>query len=393
MISEEEALRRILDDVPVLPTRQVPLADTLNYFAAADCIARTPLPNFDNSAMDGYAVIAADSGVGKRLKIAGEQPAGVDRRLQLHSGEAIRIFTGAPIPAGADAVVMQEDVNASDAEIIINTEVQPGEFIRCRGCDVAQGQKIVGKGERLRTVKVAALAAEGFAEVEIGGEVTAAVLSTGDELVALGKPLQSGQIYDSNAVLLQNLLLECRAKLGSVEHSGDEEDALIAALRRAAENRVVVITGGVSVGQHDLVKSALKAIGAEINLWRVAIKPGKPFLFGRAGECRVFGLPGNPVSSFVTFLTFVRPAILRMMGAAANELQMRKIPALLREAITGDSERPHYIRGSLEHGEFTPVGRQESHAIFGLSKSNALLRVPAGMNFEAGDFIEVEIWY
>ena len=222
--------------------------------------------------------------------------------------------------------------------------------------------------------------------------MTAAVLSTGDELVAPGEPLKPGQIYDSNSVLLRNLLVQCRVNVRAVEHCRDDEDTLITALRRLSDNRVLLITGGVSVGQHDYVKSALTAIGAEINLWRVAIKPGKPFLFGRADNCRVFGLPGNPVSTFVTFLRFVRPAILRMMGAADAELPLPRIPARLGADVASDGERPHYIRGRLATGEFMPVGRQESHAIFGLSRSNALLRVPAGAEFRAGELIEVEVW-
>ena len=392
MISEEEALQRILNNASPLPVRCVPLTETLNCFAAEDCIARTPLPNFDNSSMDGYAVIASDCRPGQPLRLTGEQPAGLDRRLRVGRGETIRIFTGAPLPAGADAVVMQEDVTANGSQILINTDVEPGEFVRRRGCDVAEGQKLVGKGERLRAVNIAALAAQGFAELEIGGEVTASVLSTGDELVSPGEQLSPGQIYDSNSVLLRNLLLQSGATVLAVEHCADEEDALIAALRRLSQNRILLISGGVSVGQHDLVKSALKTIGAEINLWRVAIKPGKPFLFGRVADCRVFGLPGNPVSSFVTFLKFVRPAMLRMMGAAENELGLRQISAHLTEDVAGDGDRPHYIRGKLTAGEFTPVGRQESHAVVGLSRSNALLRVPAGGKFLEGELVKAEIW-
>src|SRR4051812_19907395 len=202
MISEEEALQQILNDTLPLPGRKVALANALNSFTVEDCIARTPLPNFDNSAMDGYAVIASDCRPGTQLKLTGEQAAGVDRHLRISSGETIRIFTGAPMPGGADAVVMQEDVTPNGSEIVINTDVETGEFVRRRGCDLAAGQKIVGKGERLRAVTVAALAAQGFEKIAIGGQVTAAVLSTGDELVSSGRDLQPGQIYDSNSVLL-----------------------------------------------------------------------------------------------------------------------------------------------------------------------------------------------
>jgi len=182
VISEEEAYRRILDAVAPLPPRTVPLSEALNCFAAEDYFASTPLPNFDNSAMDGYAVRATDCVRGKRLRVIGEQPAGMDRRLRLGSGEAIRIFTGARLPAGADAVVMQEDVSAEHGEIVLNTDVEPGEFVRRKGCDLAEGQNIVGQGERLGSVKLAILAAQGLAEIRIGGKVTVAILSTGDEI-------------------------------------------------------------------------------------------------------------------------------------------------------------------------------------------------------------------
>jgi molybdopterin molybdotransferase len=296
------------------------------------------------------------------------------------------------MPAGADTVVMQEDVTAEGFEIVINTEVEPGEFVRRQGCDLAVGQKILDKGDRLRAVGIATLASQGFADVVIGGEVSAAVLSTGDELVSPGQKLELGQIYDSNAILLSGLLRGCEADVRLVDHCPDREDALVSAVQRASQNSVLLISGGVSVGQHDLVKSALKAIGAEIDIWRVAIKPGKPFLFGRAGACRIFGLPGNPVSSFVTFLKFVRPAILRLMGAADQELNLRTVLARAAQDATGDAERPHYFRGNLANGEFTPIGRQESHALFGLSRSNALLRVAPGAEVRAGDMVKVEIW-
>jgi molybdopterin molybdotransferase len=176
----------------------------------------------------------------------------------------------------------------------------------------------------------------------------------------------------------------------SVEHCRDNRESLHEAIKRGIKNHILIISGGVSVGEHDLVKDALHRLGAQIDIWRVAIKPGKPFLFGKIGECAVFGLPGNPVSAFVTFLQFVRPATLKMMGATNFDLP--KVPAKLSLDLTNDSDRPHYIRGKVERGNFTPIGRQESHALFGLSQSNALLRVAVGESFPAGVIVDVRIW-
>jgi len=209
----------------------------------------------------------------------------------------------------------------------------------------------------------------------------------------------------------------CGAVVDSVEHCRDEREPLLEAVKRGIKNHILIISGGVSVGEHDLVKDALHRVGAQIDIWRVAIKPGKPFLFGSvalsspspqssppgrggreapgessisATDCFIFGLPGNPVSAFVTFLQFVRPAILKMMGA--SNLDLPEVPAKLTVDLTNDSDRVHYIRGKLEEGKFTPVGRQESHALFGLSQSNALLRVAVGESSKAGETFNVQIW-
>src|SRR6266516_1784696 len=388
MIAEEEARKKVLEKIEVRTSRRVSLSHALNCFAGEDYFSSLPLPNFDNSAMDGYAVVASACAVAKRLRVIGEQPAGLDRKLRVSPGEAIRIFTGAPMPAGADAVVMQEDVTRDGSEIVINIDVDPGDFVRRRGCDLTEGQKIVAKGEPIRPATIALLASQGFREVSVGGEVDAAIISTGDELAEPGAKLQPGQIYESNSVLLQALLQRCGAPAKLVQHCKDDADSLRKTLEQAVRYSVLIINGGVSVGEYDLVQSTLRSLGAKIDIWRVAIKPGKPFVFGWIGNCAVFGLPGNPVSAFVTFLQFVRPAILKMMGA--SEVDLPKVPAKLITDLTNDSDRVHYIRGKFENGTFAPFGRQESHALFGLSQSNALLRLEVGEARTGGESVDVQ---
>jgi len=390
MISEQEARAQILEAVRPSPPRQLSILEALDCFAAQDYLGRLPLPTFDNSAMDGYAVIAADCRPGATLRLIGEQPAGLDRQLRVTSGAAVRIFTGAPVPEGADAVVMQEEVTRDGETITVNTAVYPRQYIRERGCDLVVGQKIVAAGERIRATTVALLASQGFETVSVGPEVRVAIISTGDEVVNPGEPLQPGQVYNSNSVLLQSLLRRFPGVFSATQHCGDDRDSLRRALTAGAKNQLVIVSGGVSVGEHDLVQATLRSLGARIHIWRVAIKPGKPFLFGRLGDCLFFGLPGNPVSAFVTFLQFVRPAILKMLGA--SNLELSTLPARLVVDLANDGERVHYVRGRLEEGNFTPVGRQESHALHGLSQANALLRVAAGESLPAGAEIEVRVW-
>ena len=390
MITEEEARRRILEKVTPLDERTVPLREAIDCFAARDYFARLPLPAFDNSAMDGYAAMASSCKKGGRLRVTGEQPAGPDRKLRVRGGEAVRIFTGAPVPEGADVIIMQEDVTRDGADVTLNVEVAAGEFVRQRGCDLAEGQIILARGERIRAATIALMASQGFADAFVGGKPSAAVISTGDELIKPGDELQAGQIYDTNSVLLGALLLRCGIRPAAAQHCGDDRKSLSDAIKRGIKNHVLIISGGVSVGEHDLVKESLRELGVKIEIWRVAVKPGKPFLFGTIDGCFVFGLPGNPVSAFVTFLQFVRPAILRMMGA--TNLDLPHVPARLASDVVSDGNRPHYIRGRIEKGNFVPIGRQESHALFGLSRANALLRLAVGQSLKADQIVDVQIW-
>jgi molybdopterin molybdotransferase len=388
MISEEEARAKVLAAISPLPSEKVRLADALDRFAADDLRAGTALPPFDNSAMDGYAVVALSAGKGARLKIVGEQPAGVARDLRLSMGEAVRIFTGAPIPAGADTVVMQEETKREGDFVLIETDqISAGDFVRKAGADLVVGQTILRTGERLSPARIGLVASQGVAELELHRRPLLAIVTTGDETVAPGGELRSGEIFESNGAMLSALARRAGANVLTVAHARDDFAELTAALRAGLQADALIVSGGVSVGEHDLVRDGLRKLGAELELWRVAIKPGKPFLFGKCDSCAVFGLPGNPVSSFVTFLLFVRPALLRMMGA--GELHLPHTLARLTNDVSGDDLRPHYLRGKLEAGLFTPVGRQESHALYGLSQANALVRVPAREKLAAGSGVTV----
>jgi molybdopterin molybdotransferase len=388
VISEEKAREKILSAVAPLPATEVSLAHALDRFAANDLFATIPLPPFDNSAMDGYAVVANSAGKNARLKIAGEQPAGLSKNLSLSKSEAVRIFTGAPMPIGADAVVMQEETQREGDFVLIQAEqISVGDFVRKAGADLAVGQQIVKRGDRLRPATLGLLASQGIESVRVGAQPRVAIVTTGDELAAPGQQLRSGEIFESNGLMLASLAAKPGMEVAMRRHCPDNFATLCTTLRDAVHQDAVIISGGVSVGEHDLVREALREIGAEIDLWRVAVKPGKPFLFGKRDRCLIFGLPGNPVSTFVTFLVFVRPALLQMMGAI--DLSLPRANARLVHEITGDETRPHYFRGQLADGAFTVIGRQESHAIFGLARANALLRVRPEARLSAGSEVEV----
>jgi len=388
VISEEEAREKILSAVSPLPATEVSLGDVLDRFAATELFAIIPLPPFDNSAMDGYAVVAKSAGKNARLKIVGEQPAGISKDLSLLEGEAVRIFTGAPMPIGGDAVVMQEETQREGDYVLIQAEkISVGDFVRKAGADLAIGQRISKRGDRLRSATLGLLASQGIKSVRVGARARVAIVTTGDELAAPGQQPQPGEIFDSNGLMLASLAAKTGVEVAMPRHCPDNFDTLCTTLRDAVHQDAVIISGGVSVGEHDLVREALREIGAKIDLWRVAVKPGKPFLLGKRDQCLIFGLPGNPVSAFVTFLVFVRPALLQMMGAI--DLSLPRANARLTHEIAGDETRPHYFRGELADGAFTVIGRQESHAIFGLARANALLRVRPGARLSAGSEVEV----
>lgn len=397
MLTEQEALEHILSAVTPLSPRSVPLREALHGYAARAVHATTPLPGFDNSAMDGYAVRAEDTRTTEPLRIMGATAAGEVASTTLEPHTAIRIFTGAPIPPGADAVIMQEDVS-TDAEkksIVCQEPVELGENVRVLGCDLCVGQRIVDRGEQLNAARLAVLASQGLTHVDIAEAPRIAVVTTGDELIPPGEPLSPGKLYNSNGIMLEAMLRSVGiSAVITTHHLRDNLEETVAALRELTQRcDFIILSGGVSVGEHDYIKPALEALGIPAEFWRVKVKPGKPVLFAKTSTssrpCHLFGLPGNPVSSHVTFHLFVRPALLKALGAGDASLSLPRATALLTRSLKNKGDRPHYIRGVHESGTFTPTGVQQSHALFSLSRANALLRMGPEEELKEGTGVQV----
>ncbi|MFT5469379.1 MAG: molybdopterin molybdotransferase [Verrucomicrobiales bacterium] len=381
MLDEFEARSRILAAATPAAAEAVPLRDALGAYAAEDIAAKLALPGFDNSQVDGYAVRAREAFHGARLNISGKQPAGANRGLTVSHGEAIRIFTGAPIPNEVDAVVMQEDTEIfSKGRIRIREGVDEGDFIRRKGSDLCVGQKILQHGDLLTPSRVGVLASQGMTEVNVR-QPRVAVVTTGDELVNPGGELPDGAIFNSNGPMLASAVHKLGVTRVTERHAPDETKKLTETLEAAlGDSDVCIIAGGVSVGEHDLVKGVLGKLGVDGGFWRVRVKPGKPLFFGKKGDRLVFGLPGNPVSAYITFQLFVRPALLRVAGAKIPD-EAPPLPTrdadLTDEVVNDRGNRPHYVRGWFDETAetFRPVGLQQSHALYGMSRTNALVRV------------------
>jgi molybdopterin molybdotransferase len=386
LLTEQETLRRVLDATGPLPTEEVPIVDAGDRVLAQSLFAGVALPAFNNSSMDGYAVIAPEARPGAKLSVVGEQSAGRDRQLRVQPGTAVRIFTGAPLPEGADAVLMQEDAERIGDDIIVHTELRPAENVRMRGGDLCEGQKIGQPGTRLSPQRLALLASQGLSRVIVYRRPNVSVVVTGSELRKPGGLLGLGEIYETNGIMLSELVRKSGGLPIHFDPIPDDEEAHIRALRKALESDVALVAGGVSVGEKDLVKPVLRKLGVELELWRVAIRPGKPFLFGRLGHKLVFGLPGNPVSAYVTFVVFVRPALLRLQGWGGESSERTKVRAAQR--LRNPDERPHYLRGTLRSDGFALVGPQESHALFALSQADALVRLEANQEAAEGEMLE-----
>jgi molybdopterin molybdotransferase len=378
LVSIEHAQRLILERVRPLPVEPVEVAEVAGRVAAEPVRAGVDLPPFPSSAMDGFAVRAADAP--GELPVVFRIAAGQPSPRPLAAGEAMGIATGGVVPQGADAVIPVEYVVDHDNSVEIPEAVDVGANVRPAGGDVAAGEVVIPAGTVLAAAQVGAAAAAGAGEVVCGKRPQAAVLATGSELQLPGRPLAPGQVYEANSVMLAAALADAGAVVQRLVSVADDEEAHRRALERGLEADVLVTSGGVSVGPHDLVRGALRALGVEEVFWGVAVKPGKPISFGVRDGTLVFGLPGNPVSSLVGYELFVRPALLALQGA--TEPLPRFDRGVLAQPVRRNPFRDELIRARREVGEtavqLEPLRGQESHMIARAAGADSLVLVEAG---------------
>ena len=435
MLELEQAVEKILETIPAATPERVALSEAHGRVVVEKILASIALPAFDNSSVDGYAVRAEDvAGASTRkpvsLALAGRVAAGECFEGELRAGQCIRIFTGSPLPRGADAVVMQEDTGASNIqhptsniqrpikktegrnqetasewgqanEVVFLDSAKPWENVRFRGEDVKLGASIAEPGDVLSAAQLGLLvAATGVAHVNVGCRPSVALIATGSELVEptsgvrdlRSSSLRGGQIYESNRVALTPLVGGAGGLPTIFPIVPDEPEATRVALERAFSQCDIVVTcGGVSVGEMDFVKSAFEELGGQLEFWKVAIKPGRPFVFGRKGNKFLFGLPGNPVSAFVTFLLLVRPALLLWQGM--SEVGLPSSYGILAEPLSNSGKRRHFMRVSMDkEGKVRSAGIQASHIFSSLAVARGLVDLAPETTLPAGSTVRVLRW-
>jgi molybdopterin molybdotransferase len=399
MIQVDEAREIILAKIATKGVEKVPLDDALGRILAEDIIARRSNPPMDNSAMDGYAVITADIQSATpdnpvKLEVVDDVPAGSVATVTLKNKQAIRIMTGAPIPPGADAVLMQEDTDKNGNGILAKDKTEVGENIRLAGEDVKEGDVVIRKGVTITPSQIGMMAVVGRSNIYVSQRPTVAILSTGDEIVELDGNPTGPCIYNSNGYMLAAQIRSAGGIPCYLGVAKDNEKDLMEKFDWALKCDIVVSSGGVSVGDYDLVKATLEKMGNEMVFWKVAMKPGKPLAFGKIGEVPIFGLPGNPVSSFVSFEQFARPAIKKMMGA--KEVLPRTVQAKLTRTIHKKTGRLHFMSAvvSWDSGETTvaPAEEQGSGVLKSTVNANGLLVFPLEKDeIKSGEWVTVQL--
>lgn len=387
MISVEEALKRILAEVTPLNTIQVPLSEALGMVLARDVVAQEDVPPFANSAMDGFAILSKDSKsregkIPRRLRVTGGVAAGYLADHALEPDTAMRITTGAPIPPGADAVIQVELTRSDGVDsdwVEILQEIPPGNHIRGAGEDIRRGQTVLRQGTEIRAWEIGILAALGWATVPVVSRARVAIVGTGDEVVDIdqSQPLKPGKIRDSNSYLLEGVIRTTGAQAYRLGIARDTVESLREKFNEARHFDLIITSGGVSVGDFDLVKDIMAEKG-HVNFWRINMRPGKPIAFGQIEGIPLLGLPGNPVSSAVTFELFGRPLIRKLQGH--SRLHKPQVEVVVADDLPKQTVRRHYVRAHVvwqrDHFVAHTTGNQDSHIMTSLLSANALVIVP-----------------
>jgi molybdopterin molybdotransferase len=391
LLSVSEALARVLDGLTPLDAEDVPLDDALDRILAEDLRALLTQPPFDASAMDGYAVRGEDvATLPASLRLIGEAAAGAGFGGEVGRGEAVRIFTGAPVPEGADTIVIQEDVDADGAAITVKA-AEPHRHIRPRGQDFKEGEVLLRAGTELEPRHLMLAAAMNHASLSVRRKPKVAILATGDEVMPPGTDLEPDQIVSSVPAGLAALVRQSGGEALSLGIAKDDPDSLATLARAGSAADILVTIGGASVGERDLVASALKPEGLVLDFWKVAMRPGKPLLYGRMGSTRFLGLPGNPVSAFVCAHVFLKPMLRRLLGASDEATELM---AVLGADLEANGPRQHYIRATSTISDggrvVTALPSQDSSLVAALVLADCLIvRAPDAPAGNAGDPVKI----
>jgi molybdopterin molybdotransferase len=399
MITVDEALEKVLSCTHPLGPEKVSILEALGRVCAEDILAKRDIPPFDNSGMDGYAVRSADIQDASpnhpaQLEVIEDLPAGFIPKRRVERGKAIRIMTGAPIPEGADSVVPVEETKKDGMFVSIFKAMSQGSHLRRAGGDVRKGERIIARGDLVRPAEVGMIASMGRSSISVYQRPLVAILCTGEELVDVDEDLEGVKIVSSNSYTLAAQVKDCGAIPLQLGIAKDRKVQIEEKIRQGLRADVIISSAGISVGDYDFVRQALKDLGMEMIFWKVAMKPGKPVAFGTIDGKLVFGLPGNPVSSMVAFEEFVRPALLKMMGH--RQLFRPVIEASLKQDIEKEPGRRHFVRSfvTFEDGRYfvTMTGPQGSDILTSMVRANGLVIIPEGKEIvRAGEKVKVQL--